>query len=252
MRTIAISNLKGGSGKTTTAVNLSAAFAQNGKSVLLIDADPQAHATLSLGVFKKNIKEDLYSLLIFGKNLKDVVVQTAIEQLKIIPSTRRLAYFERNYSHIQKARTILSTILTNIYGMFDYVVLDTPPNLTLMTLSALISSNEVYVPMQTHFLAMRGLVDIVRLLYKINQQYNPNLKLKGIIPTFFNKNTRVSKSILDEVRKNLGKNVLLHPIRNNIALAEAPRFGRSIFQYNAKSAGALDYLKVADQIENMK
>ena len=251
-RIISISNRKGGSGKTTTAVNLSAALAHKGNKVLLIDADPQAHATLSFGIKSENIHLDLYSLLVNRKAPEEVIMGTYLDTLKVIPAARRLTAYERDYSRLKEARSWLSERIMEINGKFDYIILDTPPTLSLLSISALIASDEVFIPMQTHFLSLEGLAEMVNLISQIRKLYNPKINLKGVIPTFYKEKTRLSRSILSEIGKNLGKGIILKPVRVNISLAEAPSYGETIFQYNKKSNGAYDYMIIAGQIEEMK
>ena len=250
-RFLSFTNRKGGSGKTTSAVNIAAALAHRGRRVLVIDVDPQAHTTVSLGITRGEIKADLCSILIDGRDVEDVMVDTYLEGLKVVPATRRLTNYERNYSRVKESRHCLAERLQSLNGQFDFVIFDTPPTVSLLTISALIASDEVYVPMQTHFLSLEGLVEMVTLIKKLNTAYKLDVKLKGIIPTFFKERTRLSQSILAEIRKNLGENIILHPVRENIALAEAPSFGKTIFQYNQTSHGAFDYLSIAKQIEGL-
>ena len=250
-RIISISNRKGGSGKTTTAVNVSAALAHRGKSVLVIDADPQSHTTLSLGIRPRNVEEDLYSMLAKDMPPQRAMTDTYIQRMKIIPATRRLYDFERAYSSKADARLALSKKLAGLNGDFDYIIIDTPPTLSLLTVSSLIASREVYVPMQTHFLCLEGLAEMIGIVSKIRSTYGGNLRIKGIIPTFYKERTRLSKVILQDIAKNLGKRIVLHPVRVNISLAEAPSFGKTIFQYSMNSNGARDYLAVAQQIESL-
>ncbi len=248
-RIISLCNRKGGSGKTTSAVNISAALAHRGKEVLVIDADPQAHTTLSFGITPSDIKADLVSVLAEKKDLKEVMVETYLENLKVVPASRRLTFYERNYARTEEARSALSQRLGEMNGQFDYVIFDTAPTLGLLTIAALIASGEVLVPMQTHFLSMDGLAAVISLIGKLNKLYNPELKLKGIIPTFCKEKTRLSRSTIHEIKDTLGESMVFHPVRVNISLAEAPGFGKTIFQYKLKSRGAYDYLAIADQIE---
>ncbi len=250
-RIIAFANRKGGSGKTTTTVNVASALAHFGNRVCIIDTDSQAHASLSLGI-KKQDRAGLYAILTEDKSPKEVMINTYLENLKLIPASRMLIEYERKYSSDKTHRTLLSEKINNIVGDFDFIIFDTSPALSLLTLSALIASREVYIPMQAHFLAMEGLAEMVRLIYTINKLYNPRLRLKGIIPTFFSERTRLSRAIIEEIKKNLGETIILRPIRANISLAEAPSYGKTIFQYNKKSNGAIDYYYLAKEIERLK
>jgi chromosome partitioning protein len=250
-RIIAVSNLKGGSGKTTSAVNIAAALANQGKSVLLVDTDPQAHATFCLGAASRRHPRDLASLLMDGAPAEEAILETSTPGVRLIPACRRLAYFEKQHASHREARTFLVTILRQIQDRFDYILIDTPPTLGLLTVCSLVAARELIVPTQAHVLALRGLLEMVQLVYKIRRHYNPELELRGIVPTFYNAQARLSASIVGEIRKQLGEAVLLPPVRTNIALAEAPRFGRSILQHSRQSSGAVDYLRVAHAIEKM-
>ena len=247
--TISISNRKGGSGKTTTSVNVSAALAHQGYTVLLIDADPQAHTTLSFGISLNSTQSDLHSVLVGQIKPERVMMETYLKRLKVIPASRRLTAYEKDNAGNREVRTRLAEAIKNINGAFDYIVIDTPPTLSLLTVSALIASTEVLIPMQTHFLSLEGLAEMVMLIRKINRIYNSNLTLRGVIPTFYRMHTRLAGSIINEIRKNLGAEIILHPVRMNVSLAEAPGFGKTIFQYNPKCNGAYDYLAIAKQIE---
>ena len=250
-RVISISNRKGGSGKTTTAVNISAALAHQGKRVLVIDTDPQAHTTLCFGVAVKNLKGDLYSLLVNQKKPQELIVNTYLKSLKLIPASRRLTMYERNFIQHKEARLRLAEGLALLNGEYDYIIIDTPPTMSLMTVSALIASDKVIIPTQTHFLALEGVAEMVTLIGKIQKLYNPLLSLMGIIPTFYKHKTHLSSSILKDIKDSLGEQIILHPVRVNISLAEAPGFGKTIFQYNPRSNGAFDYLAIAQQIEGL-
>jgi chromosome partitioning protein len=247
-RTIAFSNRKGGSGKTTTAVNVAAALAHRGERVLVIDMDPQAHATLSFGINGTKDKHDLYGLLTNGTNPDEVMMDTYLENLKIIPATRQLAAYEERYAQAMDQRFKVAEIVRGIGDDFKFIVFDTPPTVSLLTLSALIASTEVYVPMQAHFLALEGLAEMVKLIQKLNTVHNPEIGIRGVIPTFSKERTRLSREVLGQIKKSLGEKMLLHPVRENVALAEAPSHGKTIFQYKVKSHGAYDYLRVADMI----
>ncbi len=249
-RIISISNLKGGSGKTTSAVNIAAALALQKHRVLVVDTDPQAHATLSLGVQARKAGVDLHGVLVERKPMEDAIRDTSTAGLWVIPASKRLVYFEKNHSTDKEARKRLSSVLSEVESRYDYVIVDTPPTISLLTISSLIASNEVVIPMQAHYLALKGLVEMLQLLHKINRYYNQNLALTGIIPTFFNGSAKLSKAIVGEIRKQLGEHIILPPVRSNIALAEAPRFGKSIFEYRKQSPGAVDYLRIAHAIQH--
>jgi len=246
-RILAISNRKGGSGKTTTTVNVAAALALKGANVLVIDADPQAHTTLSFGCRPNGA--DLYSILAEGATPREVMYDTAIKGLRILPASRRLINFERKMSDRQEGRLKLKQGLSGLNGDHDYVIIDTPPTVSLLMVSALIASTEVYVPLQAHFLSLEGLAEMVGIVSKVNALYQNGPRIAGVIPTFFRGNTNLSRSVIHEIKTHLGEEIILHPVRMSVALAEAPSFGKSIFEYSLKSNGARDYLALAKQIE---
>ena len=248
-RFIVFANRKGGCGKTTTAVNVAHALAEKGKKILLIDVDPQAHATISLGNTPGSFNSDIFHLLTGESDLKKVIIQTHINGVSLIPSSRDLIGFEIDFSAKKGSEAILSETLTEVGNEFDYLIFDPPPTVGLLMVSALAVAQEVFIPMQTHFLAMEGLAEMIRLIYTVNAAWNPNLRLAGIIPTFFNKSTRLAKEVTDDIVRNFGEDKLFPPIRMNISLAEAPGHGKSVLEYAPKSMGASDYLTLADKID---
>ena len=247
-RVITIGNRKGGSGKTTTAVCVAAGLAHRGRSVLIVDLDPQAHATLSLGV-RTVPSGGMYAVLAEGRPLSEILLPTYRENLRLLPGSRRLSEYERVYTPVREARHRLAEALRPAASSFDFVIMDTPPTLGLLTISALIASTELYIPMQAHYLALDGLADMIRTVATINKLYGTELRIRGVIPTFFQERARLSKAVLADIRSHLGDNAILSPVRTSIALAEAPSHGMSIFQYDAKSAGAMDYLAVVARID---
>jgi len=251
-RIIAFSNRKGGSAKTTTTVNIAAALAEMGHTVLVIDADAQAHTTISLGYPPKSISKDLYSLLVENEPITDILYGTYLKNLMLIPASMKLTEFERHYSHKEEARKLLSERIKGVKDRYDFILIDTPPTFSLLTVSVLIASSEVVIPVQTHFLAMESLAAMIKIVKQINKLYNPDLKISGIIPTFYSSRRNLTRTILEEIRINLGESIILHPVRMNVSLAEAPGYGMTIFQYDEKSNGAFDYRKIAEQIEAMK
>ncbi len=250
-RAISISNRKGGSGKTTTAVNVAAALAHRGRKVLIVDLDPQAHTTLSLGVRERASRGGVHSVLAGSQCIPDALTDTYLESLKLLPGSRHVAEFERLHAESADIRTLLRDRLAEDGESFDYVVFDTPPLFSCLTISALVASSEVYVPMQAHFLGLEGLAAVVRLVRAIRGRYARDLDIRGVIPTFFRESERLGRRVVAEVRKSLGESIVLHPIRVNVALAEAPSHGQTIFQYNLKSNGARDYYNLAGQIEEI-
>lgn len=250
-RFIVFANRKGGCGKTTTAVNVAHCLAMKKKKTLLIDLDPQAHSTISLG---KNThgqnNPSIVTLLNGKKTLNDIIVPTNIDGLSLAPSSRDLISFELEASSRKGSENILSEKLSGTVNRFDFIVFDPPPTIGLLTVSALVAGREVYIPMPMHFLAMEGLAEMMRLIYTLNATCNPDLRLCGVIPTFYNKSTRIAKEIAGDIIKNFGKENLLPGIRMNVSLAEAPGHGKSVLEYAPNSAGAVDYTALADSIIN--
>ena len=248
-KVLAICNRKGGSGKTTTAVNLSAALAHLGRSVLLVDADSQSHSSLSFGYSENTGRPDLATLLLGQNGLQEVLGDTYLSRLKIIPASKRLFVYERERANDRTQLTKLAAELRSANGSFDYVVIDTSPILGHLTVSALPAADEVIVPTQMHYLSMEGLAELVSAAAKLGNARGRSLPVSGVVPTFFNARTRISRTVIHEITQLLGEDVILGPVRSNLSLAEAPAFGQTIFQYDRTSNGAHDYARVATQIE---
>jgi len=249
-RRLVFTNRKGGCGKTTTSVNVAAALAHMGARVLVVDTDPQAHATMSLGVSQAELSGDLSHVLEGRRTAAEVIRRTYVPRLWVLPSSRRLADFERRYSNSGEARFWMRDHLSDAFGGNDFVVFDTPPTTQLLTVGALIAGNEAYIPMQAHFLAMEGMIEIIELVERVATHYNPGLSVRGIIPTFYEEGAEFSRELMAALRSRLGEELVLKPVHHNLALAEAPGEGHTIFQHELRSTGAVDYYKVALQIRS--
>jgi len=248
-RYLVFANRKGGCGKTTTAVNVAHGLAMNGRKVLLIDLDSQAHATISIGKPSDLKHPGIFHLLKEEAALKNVIIQTHIQGVSLIPSSRELLDFESEFSSQRGSETLLSKKLSGDMSAFDYLIFDPPPTAGLLTISSLTAAREVYIPMQMHFLNLEGLAEMIRLIYTVSAEQNPNLRLAGVIPTFFNKNTRIAKEITEDIIKHLGEDKLFPGIRMNISLTEAPGHGKTIFEYAPGSTGASDYTDLTKKID---
>lgn len=247
-RRIVFTNRKGGCGKTTTTVNVAAALAHLGYRVLVVDTDPQAHATISLGFSLQTLPGDVAGVMRGRVAPQEAMLTTYVPRLRIIPASRALADLERRYSSDNEARLWLRDRLHTACDDFDFVCFDTPPTTQLLTLSALIAAEDAYIPTQAHFLAIEGMVEIMELIEHVRRYYTPNLQVRGIIPTFYEgPNERIDK-ILEELREQLGAQLVMKPIRRYDGLAEAPGAGHTIFQHDLRGVGALDYYRVAQQI----
>lgn len=246
MRRIAITNQKGGSGKTTTAVNLAAALAEKGKKVLLIDLDPQASATAWLGV--KDGGRGLLDVIGGNGNLLDNIHDTGIKNLSLIPASSWLVGAERTLAGELGAETILNRKLDALPDDWDFVLIDCTPSLGLLTVSALVASRELLVPVEAHILALNGLAQLLKTVDVVKERLNPHLAISGILVCRYNKRTRHSQDILETLKSKFGNVVYNTAIRENIRLAEAPSFSQPITLYDTASAGAEDYRALAGEI----
>ncbi len=248
MRTIAITNQKGGVGKTTSAVNISAGLAALGKKVMVIDLDPQASLTYSLGIQADDLEVTVCDLLKGDTTLEEVVINE--HNLTIVPSSIGLSNTETGLFSKTGGETVLKDSLSGVNG-FDFVILDCPPNLGLLTLNALTVANEVFVPLQAEFLSIKGLSKILERVQTVKESHNPVLEFTGLLVTQFNKRLRLYNEVLDELREHFGEQLFNVQIRRNISLAEASSLRQSIHDYDPQSIGAEDYMALCREIEGM-
>jgi chromosome partitioning protein len=260
MRKIAVINQKGGVGKTTTAVNLAAGIAACGHRVCLLDLDPQAHATLHLGVTLREGEPSVYDVLCNEMQISDVR-RDVTEKLSVIPSHLDLAAAEMELACEVGREVILRDRLEQVTEPFDFLILDCPPSLGVLTLNALTAVDEVYLPMQPHFLALHGLSKLLRTIEIVSKRLNPALRLEGIVLCMYESGTRLAAEVSNDIEEFLKASAAQSPvwasakffqtkIRRNIRLAEAPSFGQSIFDYAPTSNGAEDYMALAREILN--
>ncbi len=244
---ITISNQKGGVGKTTTAINMSACIAQQGKKVLLIDLDPQGNATTGIGVDKSKLDSNVYDVLLAGEKVSNVVVKTTVKNLELLPCNNDLVGAEIPMSSLPNREFILKKALKEVEKTYDYVFIDCPPSLGLLTLNALTACDGVIIPIQSEFFALEGLSQLVYTIKLVTKHTNPNLKVKGVILTMFDGRSLMSRQVAAEIQKFFGAAVYNVPIPRNIKVTEAPSFGVPVSLHAPRSSGAVAYQKIAQQ-----
>jgi len=245
MKIIALINQKGGVGKTTCAINIGAGLNKLNKRVLLIDLDPQAHLTYSLGLPAHELKNTVYELLKGNVNLKDTIVRR--NGLSLVPSSLNLSGAEIEFSGMAGREFLLKEILDK-ENRFDYAFIDCPPSLGLLTLNALTTAQEVYIPLQTEFLALQGMTKLLETIAIVKKRLNKNIDTAGIIATRFDCRKNLNREVVDKIKEYFGNKLFKTLIRDNISLAEAPSFGKTIFEYKSNSYGAKDYLNLCKEI----
>ena len=251
MRTIAIANQKGGCGKTTTAVNLAAAFSLAGKAVLLVDLDPLAHATIGAGFDPHDLDGTVLDLFKEPpRHIADLVLRTDIERLHVLPSNILLSGAEIYLQSAQDKEYILRDGLAQLNGFYDACIIDCSPSLSLLTLNALVGSDDVIIPVQTHYYAVEGLRQVLETVEIVQNRFNPNLEICGILLTFVENSTKLSRQIQRQLREYFGELVLDTVIHKNIRLAEAPSARAPIFTYAPKCSAAWEHELLANEIED--
>ena len=248
MKIISVTNRKGGVGKTTTAINIATAMAAIGKKVLVFDLDPQGDATTSLGLNKNEMPYSSYDILTRGINISDVIQKTFVPSFFIVPAKPDLAAAEIGLINTPQREFILKKALMSLDGQIDYVLIDCPPSLNLLTINALVASDSVIVPLQCEFLAMEGLVDLIKNIRRVKKNFNPNLKIQGIVLTMFDRRNNLSFMVEKDVRGYFGDLVYQTVIPRNVRISEAPSHGKPIMIYDFKSTGAQSYINLAKEV----
>jgi len=245
MEIIAFMNQKGGVGKTTSAVNIGAGLARLGRRVLLIDVDPQAHATISLGL-PEEMEKTIYELLTDAAPATDVIIER--DGLAVIPSGLQLASAEMQLVGLPAREMIMKAAIADIVENFDYVLIDCPPSIGALTMNALAAASAVYVPVKTEYLPIQGIGQLTKSVELVRHRLNPRLKIKGVFGTFYDGRRTINRDVMDYIRQTFGAAVFNTQIRANIALAEAPKAGKTIFEHAPTSHGAADYLALSEEI----
>ncbi len=248
-RIIAVVNQKGGVGKTTTAVNLGAYLARAGHRVLLIDLDPQANATSGLGIDHQALTKGVYEVLVSPTAMADVIVETPIENYHLAPATLSLAGATVELVPLERREYLLKDNLAELETRYDYIIIDSPPSLGLLTINGLVAAREVLVPVQSEYYSLEGLGQLLETIDLVKQNLHPDLKMLGVVLTMYDPRFRLSSAVLEELYKYFpAEQIFRSVIPRNVRLAEAPSYGQTIFHYDPKSPGAKAYKKLAHEI----
>lgn len=248
VKVIAIANQKGGVGKTTTSVNLSACLAELGRKVLLVDLDPQGNSTSGFGFDKTKIKQSIYDLLVNDIPIEGIILKTELENLMLLPATIQLAGAEIELVSIMSRETKLKRVLDAIKYDYDYIIIDCPPSLGLLTINSLTAANSVLVPIQCEFYALEGLSQLMNTITLVQKNLNPTLSLEGVVLTMFDARTNLSIQVVDEVKNHFRHKVYQTIIPRNVRLSEAPSHGQPVILYDPKSKGAQVYFDLAREV----
>jgi len=244
---VAVANQKGGVGKTTTSINLSAGLALTDYSVLLVDMDPQANATSGLGIDPRNLFRTVYDCLTRGVSASDIIMSTSVPKLSLLPAKADLSGAEVELVHVPDREKVLKGVLEKVHHNYDVVLLDCPPALGLLTINAMVASSSVLIPVQCEYYAMEGLGRMLENVQRIRQSLNFALELEGILLTMYDQRNSLAGQVADEVRDHFKEKVYQNVIPRNVALAEAPSYGRPVMLYNAVASGSRAYLQLAKE-----
>ena len=244
----AVANQKGGVGKTTSAINITASLATAGKRVLLIDADPQGNSTSGFGIDKENLSGSLYDLYTETKTIEEIIGATSIDYLKIISSNIELIGAELELAGKENRESILKKGVEQVRDQYDYIFIDCPPSLSLLTLNALVAADSLLIPMQCEYYALEGISMLLKTYNLIRTSYNPYLEIEGILLTMYDGRNTLTHQVTEELRKHFGDKVYKTKIPRNVTLAEAPSHGKPVILYDISSKGAQSYMELAKEI----
>lgn len=247
-RVIAIANQKGGVGKTTTAINLSACLADLGKKVLALDLDPQGNMTSGLGVDKDEIERSVYDLIIGNAGIEECICKNVLDNLDVLPSNIDLSAAEIEMIGVENKEFILKNEMEKIKDDYDFVIIDCPPALSMLTINAMTTADSVLVPIQCEYYALEGLTQLIHTIELVQERLNSSLQIEGVVFTMYDARTNLSLQVVENVKDNLNQNIYKTIIPRNIRLAEAPSYGMPINMYDSKSAGAESYMQLADEV----
>ena len=247
-RTIAIANQKGGVGKTTTAINLSSCLAEAGQRVLTIDFDPQGNATSGLGLEKGQIEDTVYEMMLGDCSFEDCLQREVQEDLDVLPSDSNLSGAEIELLDVENKEFVLKSHLDQVKNDYDFIIIDCPPSLSLLTLNALVAADTVLVPIQCEYYALEGLSQVLRTINIVKRKKNPSLEMEGVVFTMYDARTNLSLEVVENVKNNLNEKIYKTIIPRNVRLAEAPSHGMPINIYDSKSTGAESYRLLAAEV----
>ena len=249
-RIIAIANQKGGVGKTTTAINLSASLASLGKKVLAIDMDPQGNMSSGLGVDKNEVEKTVYDLIIGNIGIEECIYEEVIENLDVLPSNIDLSAAEIELIGVDNKEYILRDEVNKVKEKYDFIIIDCPPALSMLTINAMTTSDSVLVPIQCEYYALEGLSQLIHTIELVQERLNPELEIEGVVFTMYDARTNLSLQVVENVKDNLNQNIYKTIIPRNVRLAEAPSYGMPINLYDPKSKGTESYLLLAEEVIN--
>lgn len=247
-RVIAIANQKGGVGKTTTATNLAACLAEANKKVLLVDIDPQGNATSGVGIDKEELEKTAYEMFIGECKLSECLTDSIVDNLNVVPSNGNLAGAEIDLIGIESREYILKECIAPIKDLYEFIIIDCPPSLNILTVNAMTAADSVIVPIQCEYYALEGLSQLIHTINLIQDRLNPELEIEGVVFTMYDARTNLSLQVVENVKNNLEQNIYKTIIPRNVRLAEAPSHGLPIHMYDSKSAGAEAYRQLAEEV----
>lgn len=245
---IVIANQKGGVGKTTTAINLSACLAKKNKKTLIVDIDPQGNASSGFGINTKELDKTIYELLIGEAEIQECITHTVIKKLDLLPSDIDLTGAEIELLDMPDKEQLLKTGLTKVRDQYDFIIIDCPPSLNILTLNALTAADQVIVPVQCEYYALEGLTQLIYTIDLVKKSLNPDLSIAGLVFTMYDSRTNLSQDVVANVKENVNQHIYKTIIPRNIRLAEAPSYGLPIIMYDARSTGAEAYKKLAKEV----
>lgn len=249
-RIIAVANQKGGVGKTTTAINLSACLAEKGQKVLAVDMDPQGNMTSGLGLDKDTAEKTVYDIIIGEADIEEVLQQGSVENIDILPTNIDLSAAEIELIGVDNKEYIIKNAIDKVKDNYDYVIIDCPPSLSMLTINAMTTADSVLVPIQCEYYALEGLSQLIHTVELVKERLNPVLEIEGVVFTMYDARTNLSLQVVENVKDNLQQNIYKTIIPRNIRLAEAPSYGMPINKYDPKSAGCDSYMRLADEVMN--